>query len=437
MISYKNLSLLLISVLFLLHGSGCISPIAPYSKLPPGIWRGVLYLSDAPVQVKDKDEITKKTDYEGELPFLFDVVYDDDTTFHIEIINAGERIKVDDITFGRETISSKDKIVINFTEFDTKIEATLEERVLEGFWIVNYRENYKIRFKAWHGIDTRFENKVAKPEVDYSGRWQSLFEVGTTDEYPAVADFVQKDNSITGTIETESGDYRYLEGVVTKRKAYLSCFDGAHAFLLEAKLLEDGSLTGQFRSGSHYTTTWSGVKSDSAKLKDGYGLSKPLSDKAISFSLPNHENKSISLSDEQYSNKVKLVEIMGTWCPNCKDETVFLKEYMSTAPADKVAVITMAFERYRDADKSKEILAKYKAKMALPWEILLGGYYDKAEATKSLNLIDTISSFPTLLMIDRNNKIRHVYTGFYGPATKQYAQFKTDFNAKMTELINE
>ena len=36
---------------------------------------------------------------------------------------------------------------------------------------------------------------------------------------------------------TETGDYRYLDGVVSGSKMYLSAFDGAHAFLFNKKML--------------------------------------------------------------------------------------------------------------------------------------------------------------------------------------------------------
>ncbi|HOY14435.1 MAG TPA: hypothetical protein PLY70_14905, partial [Saprospiraceae bacterium] len=94
--------------------NGCIEPQSAFSKIPPGIWRGVLYLRETPKVVKDKDEITYKTDYTGELPFNFEVIYDNDSIFHIEIINGEERIKVTDITFGKTKAMIKDTITFGF-----------------------------------------------------------------------------------------------------------------------------------------------------------------------------------------------------------------------------------------------------------------------------------------------------------------------------------
>ena len=59
------------------------------------------------------------------------------------------------------------------------------------------------------------------------------------------------DGRVTGTFLTETGDYRYLEGVVDGDSLKLSCFDGSHAFLFHAALDQD-SFRGRFWSGTHW-----------------------------------------------------------------------------------------------------------------------------------------------------------------------------------------
>lgn len=412
----------------------CVEPRSTYAKLPPGIWRGVLYLSEAPPVVTDKDEISYKTDFTGELPFNFEVIYTDDTTFYIEIHNAEERIRIDNVTFGRTKAEAKDTTGIHFTEYDTYISAYYEENILEGFWHVNYVDGYKIKFKAFYGDNARFKLGNNPASTDYTGRWAAMFEPGTESEYPAVADFVQKDSKITGTFTTETGDFRYLEGSVYGQKAFLSCFDGAHAFLFEAKMLADSSITGQFRSKTTYTAPWEAKKSSQAKLANAYELSKASTDKPISFTYTNDKGKMISIEDDKYKGKAKLIAIMGTWCPNCKDEANFLKEYIQNNKNSDLEIISLAFERYRDSTLVLNQLSKYKEKMDIPWEVLAAGYYDKKEATQSFSYLDKISSYPTLLYLDKNNVVKYVYTGFYGPATKEYEDFKLNFDKKIKEI---
>jgi thiol-disulfide isomerase/thioredoxin len=429
----KKMSLSRILILICGFGfffSSCVEPNISYKKLPPGIWRGVLYLDETPLPT-DKDEVSKKSDFTGELPFNFEVKYSDESTFYIELINDTERIKVDDIKFINADNGKKDSLSIEFKEFDTRIEAKHEEGVIEGYWIVNYKENYKIRFKAKYGLDYLFEPNNKPITVDYTGRWKILFEPDTENEYPGVADIKQNGNAITGTIETETGDYRYLEGNVYGEKALMSVFDGSHAFLIELKILKDGELTGQFRSSKHYTAPMTGIKSDTASLKNGYQLSASTSSKPIALAYPNHEDKVISINDNQYKNKVKIIEIMGTWCPNCKDATNYLKTLKSNPSFNDVEIISLAYERYRDSIKSKNMLSVYKSKLNLQWEVLLGGYYDKKEASAKIGFLDKIMAYPTLVIVGKDNVVKQVFTGFYGPATRDHRQFIQDFESKI------
>ncbi len=414
--------------------NSCVEPQKSYTKIPPGIWRGVLYLTENPQFSDNKKEIIKKTDFIGELPFTFEVIYEDKDNFYIELINGTERIKVTDNEFMTAKSINKDSVVIHFKEFDTRIEALYENSTMEGSWIVNYRENYAIRFKATHGKDYRFEPSNKPLTANFSGKWQAVFDPNSKEPFPGVAEFKQNKDKITGTIETETGDYRYLEGNVIGSKAYLSCFDGSHAFLIETKLLNDTTLTGSFRSGKHYTVSWDGVKKDNPTLADAYSLSKATQSSSINFSLPDHNGKLVSLNDPKYQNKIKIIEIMGTWCPNCKDATVFLKELKSKPAFENVEIITLAFERYRDTIKSLAQLSVYKEKNNMDWDLLLGGYYDKKEAASALGFIDKVVAYPTLIIVDQNNKINHVYSGFYGPATAKYASFKTEFENRVKAL---
>jgi len=414
--------------------NGCIEPQSAFSKIPPGIWRGVLYLRETPKVVKDKDEITYKTDYTGELPFNFEVIYDNDSIFHIEIINGEERIKVTDITFGKTKAMIKDTVTFGFPVYDTYLTASYEERVLEGFWHVNYREGYKIRFKAIHGDNARFRLPQGEVEADFTGRWALDIDPETKDQFPGIAHLKQAGNKITGTIETETGDFRYLAGDVVGKKAYLSVFDGAHAYLFELKLMEDESISGLYYSGKTYLVPLVGKRDENAKLKDGFSMSKAKTGAPVSFVGTNSEGKTFSINDPANEDKIKLLLLMGTWCPNCKDATIFLKDYLKEENPQDVAIASIAFERYRDSSKLNTVLKTYKERMEVPWDVMLGGYYDKKEASQTFGIIDSIKAFPTLLFLDQKNQVRYVYTGFYGPATEEYQRFNTEFKSKIATL---
>lgn len=414
--------------------SSCISPNQTYSKIPPGMWRGVLYLDGEVPMVTSKKEVIVGKQYNGELPFNFEIQYDEKDNLSMIIHNGEERILVEGLEYGRDKATAKDTLVIPFKEYDTYIKALTEENIMEGYWYVNYKKDYKIKFKAVHGDGDRFKNSSPKDVSDFTGKYEVRFSPDSDDEYPAVGNFKQNGQKIEGTFYTETGDYRFLEGKVFGDKALLSCFDGAHAYLFEMKKISE-DVIGEFRSGTHHREPFSAKVNNNYKLKNAYDIVGIKSKSPFHLSLPNAEGTIVNTNADDYKGKIKIYDIMGTWCPNCKDAAEFLREFQGKNK--DVKITSIAFERYRDSTVALQKIKNYENKIKLPFETLLGGYYDKKEASKILPQIDTIKAYPTLLIVDKNDVVRKVYTGFYGPATEEYLRFKNEFEKIIMELKNE
>lgn len=443
----KNIILFLFVSLVTLGISGCFVAENPYTGLAPGAWRAILTLdpsaaaaaragSAAEEEVRAYNEVA-----EGELPFTFDVIYENETDYYIEIINGEERIRIDDITIGRDKTIAKDTILINFDVFDTYIHGIFYENIIEGEWVVNNRNNgdYRIPFVAKQGLDHRFTKLREEPIMDISGRWETTFEVGTADEYKGVGEFEQDGNKLLGTFMTETGDYRFLEGTVQGNRVYLSVFDGSHAFLFEGRIQPDSTIFGTWLSGKHYRTTWQARRNSEFQLADPNTLTY-LRDNVeqFNFSFENPAGETISLDDPRYAGKVKIVQIMGTWCPNCRDETEFLVNYLENNPSDDLAVIGLAFERHRERARAMQAIQTYKNFFGMDYEILLAGTSDdKKEASDVLPMLNRIISYPTMIFIDRQNNVRRIHTGFSGPATSEFEPFRQEFNRFMQELLAE
>lgn len=433
-----------IVLIIMMSFHACFVVENPYTGVAPGPWRAILKLEYVPITPNPKGEpLPEKVNLQfdevtaGELPFTFEVVYDNETDFHIEIINDEERLVVNDIVFGRDRKTGKDTIMIDFPVYDSYIKAIVEESVMEGEWVVKNRGVYSIPFVARQGMSHRFTTLKKPPTMDISGKWEAHF-ADPDGEFDAIGEFVQDGNHLSGTFLTETGDYRYLEGSVQANKVYLSTFDGAHAFLFEAKILEDSTMIGSFRSGKHYQVTWSAKRNENFELIDPLELTylNEGYDK-VDFSFKNAEGQIVSLSDEQYQDKIKIVQILGTWCPNCRDETQYLTNYLKENPNKNLEVIALAFEKYRAEDKALNAIKKYKDRLGFDYEILLAGYYNKKEAAEALPMLNHILSYPTMIFIDRNDQVRRIHTGFSGPATSEYTDFKEDFENFVSQLLQE
>lgn len=429
------LLLLLISL-----GEACVSPDNAYTQIAPGPWRGVLELKKYQVAVSKKDTVYILYDQfkEGDLPFNFEVVYTGPDQFYIDLLNGSERIHCDSVGFGRDRRTARDTLTIWFPEYQSYLHAEVRGGVMEGEWVVTTKDNYRIPFYAKAGQSHRFTPLKVPPASDLTGEWATLFGIDEEEQEKAIGEFRQNGNHLEGTFRTETGDYRFLEGTVQGRKFWLSCFDGAHAFLFSGNIQGD-SLQGEFLSGIHHKALWTAWRDPGFQLGNADSLTTlKSSGGAITFDLPNPEGGNIRFPSAQFEGKVKIFTIMGTWCPNCRDEGAFLTEFCQKNPdaAKDLSIIGFAFERGNDTAQILSHLKSYKKQMGLPYPLVYAGKAGVAEAEKVFPSLNKVMAFPTMIILDKNNRVRRIHTGFDGPATSKYDAFKQDF-AELVEKLRQ
>tara|TARA_R110000744_G_scaffold61769_1_gene127322 strand:- start:5417 stop:6640 length:1224 start_codon:yes stop_codon:yes gene_type:complete len=366
-----------------------------------------------------------------ELPFNLTVVKKDDGSYKMQIYNAEEVIDVDEIEIKGDSIRMQTPV------FEGYLAGTFTENKIQGLFIKESLDRI-VPFTAVYGIEDRFPAKLKKTERNVTGIWETYFSPDLEEEYVGKGIFLQEDSKVTGTFRTTTGDYRFLEGILDGDSLKLSSFDGAHAFLFTGKVT-DSSMNGNFYSGNHFKEPFV------ANRNDGFELPNPDSltflnegyDK-LAFSFPDSDGNMISLSDKKYQNKVVIVQLMGTWCPNCLDETKFLVDYLKQD--SNVEVIGLAFESAKTKEIAFKAINRLKDRVAVNYPVLLAQYgsYDKKKAQEKLPMLNHVLSYPTTIFIDKNGDVRKIHTGFNGPATgEKYVEFKKDFNALITQLSNE
>jgi peroxiredoxin len=303
---------------------------------------------------------------------------------------------------------------------------------------INHARVDKNSIPARAGLKTTVDTPI-EPTFNLSGRWEVYF---AGDEAPldlSIGEFKQTGNQLTGTFLTSTGDYRYLEGVATRNWFELSAFDGAHVFYFNGKYETDGSINGNFYSGLHWHDTWIATRSAGAQLPNPDSLTflKPGYDK-LAFTFPDVDSNTVSLSDKKFQNKVVIVQIMGTWCPNCMDETQFLAPYYSKHKAEGLEVIGLDYERIATFAKARSNLSRLKQQYGIDYTLLFAGSTDKAARAKTLPMLSDILAFPTTIYIDRKGRVRKIQTGFSGPATgPHYEKWKDDFTSFVEKLLKE
>ena len=356
----------------------------------------------------------------------------------LSVVNAGEKINLTDVT------SAGDSLFFTMPAFEASFRVKVQPdgnmtgtfiKATSGnmqYWALFGKANDRVRFKATQGN--------AKHTI--SGKWNVSITRPNGTIRKALAVFKQQGNRLTGSLLTPSADYRYLDGIVTGDSILLSSFDGDNARLFEAKFdTRNNSLQGVFYNGYTGKEVWTATKdsaialpeiSDPTKLREGYNK--------LDFTFNDLDGNPVSIKDEQYKNKVVIVQLMGSWCANCLDETRFLSGYYKENKAKGVEVIALAYEYTTDRERSKKSIERFKKLYDVQYPMLITGATagDDLKGEKTLPQLTAIKSFPTTVFIDKKGIVREIHTNFYGPGSGEYYELsKKRFTDTVNRLLAE
>ncbi len=390
------------------------------SSFPDGLWRAWL---DSPG---------------GELPFglEFRAAGQELEAF---LINGVERARV------ARVAREGPRLTLSIDPYDAKIDATLapDGRRLDGRWEKTGGGGTKsgLDFHAVPGEQPRFTPIPAPPDPEaldhIDGRWAVRFE--SSDE-PAVGVFeTRADGTVLGTFLTTTGDYRYLAGRFGAGRLRLSCFDGAHAFLFDAILNDNETLSGGFWSRDTWYETWTARKDPQAQLPDPFELTQWTGGKELSeIVFPDPTGRRYSLADPELGGRGRILEIFGSWCPNCNDATRFLVELDAKYRDRGLSIVGLAFEMTGEFERDAEQVRQFAEHHGVEFPLLVAGLYDKDEASREFPLLDRIRSFPTTIFLHADGRVRAVHQGYAGPATGDAnAELRERFETLVQELLAE
>jgi thiol-disulfide isomerase/thioredoxin len=375
----------------------------------------------------------------GALPFECSLIRGSisEDSWRAEIHNGDEAIECNDVIVSQHTdgVELVWDVVITFAHYDTVLGWTMIQnsddhsyRGAGALTKVRPSGTNKIPIlvrsgERFHHIERSSERK------EFAGRWRVLFSSSTE---PAIAVFdVTEDGLANGTFLTTTGDYRFLAGRVDGANLHLSVFDGAHSFLFHAKMLPDGSIAGDFWSGNWWHETWTATRDESAQLPDAFEGTSWVVGNSIDdlvFSDLDGKMKSVAKLLDEQGGSVRVLEIFGTWCPNCTDAARDLRTLQVKYKDRGFTVLGLAFEHTEDLQRSTRMVRAYKDRFDLDWPILVAGLSNKAKASKVLPFLDRIRTFPTLIFLDEHNMPIAIHAGYTGPATGEaYKKMMKEF----------
>jgi thiol-disulfide isomerase/thioredoxin len=343
------------------------------------------------------------------------------------IINSEEAIQLDSV------IMRNDSFFVKMPLFDSSLLGYWKNDSLFGHWIDHSRLNYSIPFMG--KLTTSDSCSAHIEELNYQVTFSPTDTSAISYGYAVLQ---KRSNILTGTILTETGDYRYLEGEITDDSLWLSAFDGTHLFYLKGFLSGDSIINGVFLSGKHWKESWMASPSNSNTLRNPYSITTVRNGKNPGFQVLTSEGTPIQFDSTSWKNRVSIIQVMGSWCPNCTDESRFLRELYMSHKDQNLQVIPIAFERGDDITAACSRVQKQFNELQIPYSFYYGGKSNKEEAQKKLNFLSAVHSFPTSVFIDKNGVVRRVYTGYYGPGThEEYQRHSEETKALIRELLAE
>ena len=314
-----------------------------------------------------------------------------------------------------EISRSENALTFSFSEYGAEMRGSWDGKKLEGDYLRHRATGTKsFPFSASPNLE-----EVQREQTAPTGDYQVVFEGQTPEEATTVAS-IGKVGPVgyQGTFIAPDGDYGLLEGSPTQDGIQLHRFTGWQGITIELK-----------REGAD----WSG-------MVHAVHLDKPLSFKLqprndsaaaggeqvrmknpnapFAFACTSLTGETIRNTDERFKGKALAVDIMGTWCHNCMDESPVLEELYKQYGKDGFEVVGLSFEIKEDAELGKKNLTLFRDRFKLTYPLLYCGSLDDANVEKQLkSQLDNFVAYPTTLFINKKGKMQTIHQGFQGPGT--------------------
>jgi thiol-disulfide isomerase/thioredoxin len=308
------------------------------------------------------------------------------------------------------------KLTLNFDQYASKLEATLQDSKLVGTYGRQGRTPNAFTAQQIPNIEGNYEIPVKSPKGESA--WHFIVR--------------QNGTETSASILRIDGDTGALTGSYRDGKFLLSHFDGARPNVIELTPLPDGSLHLLQNGKTEYTA----IRETEARSRNLPPPNDPFHHTTVldpaapfAFNFPGLDGKFVSNLDDRFRGKVVVVAISGSWCPNCHDEAPFLEALYKKYKDQGLEVVALSFEE-EDQLKNPTRLRAFVNEYGIDFTVLLAG--ETGELHQKLPQAVNLNSWPTTFFLGRDGRVRQVHAGFAGPASAGYNESQ---NQEVTTLI--
>jgi thiol-disulfide isomerase/thioredoxin len=354
---------------------------------------------------------------QAEIPFRFEIAHQGEqwTGYFFE----GEK-KIGS-TSGSFTAG---KLEFNYEFLNSTLTATVEaDNTLAGTYRVN-RSNGKVY--AFHAQRWTAPSKAAEKPPEVAGDWE--MKPVEDDQKANAADsrralswnlyLRQTGAEVSGAILRVDGDTGTLTGRWQEDSLVLSHFAGERAVLVEARLQPDGTLHILLNKQREYLaarTSDAQAKGIPAPVDPSQYTTVKDAAEPFHFRFADLHGKIYSDSDSQFHNKVVILAIGGSWCPNCRDEAPFLTDLYRRFHAQGLEIVGLNFEATGNPEEDKPRIVSFIKEFSVPYPILYAGAIP--ELKDKLPQIENFGAYPTSIYLGRDGRVARIHAGFASAAT--------------------
>lgn len=348
-------------------------------------------------------------------------------TYRGQLSDGYHKVKLQDFKF------ENSKLSFGIDDARVRFEVERQNADLIGSWTRKGTSVTKLSLTA-----KATKPQAIKPNSEqlkaFLGEWYCVEKSENAKEIPVTLIIrTKKNGAIEGTGIDPTGDFGVMQGQFQSESLVLSRFDGQSLSFLAAKLDGDVLQATVSTSPSSQFTILGARKG--VTLPDPTKVAKI--NPALKFNFTDLQGRPVSFPSEEFKSKVVIVNIMGTWCHNCHDETPFLVELYEKYHSKGLEIISLCFEAQETEEQDLKAITRYKTTRKIPYTMLYAGKSESGAPAKKISGVENFGGYPTNIFVARDGTISATHTGFWGPATgEKNIQIKKEFEETINKLID-
>jgi thiol-disulfide isomerase/thioredoxin len=340
-----------------------------------------------------------------------------DIPFRLDLSQTGQVVRATFFDGSRPTNPSTagtldgNRMRVSFPSYAAELDLALDADGLDGTYVRNHASAHV------HAVRAATPSAPGGHAPAIAGEWI----VPTASEKGEKAWRLivrQSGASAQATILRVDGDTGTLNGRYADGVFRLSHFAGERPALLQVRPQPDGTLKLTLDDGDHAElvalkprqaqaqgvapadpTRFTGMKDPSAPFQ---------------FAFKDLDGRLVSNTDARFRGKVLVLDVMGSWCPNCHDEAPFLQALYAKHHAQGLEVVALDFEQpdqLADPQRLKAFVQRY----GITYTVLLAG--EPKAVHDKLPQVDNLAAWPTTFFVGRDGRVKEVHVGFTSPGS--------------------